>query len=179
MISRTFALRPFPGSLCLPAIGISGRLQRQGLVLAVSYTVSGRLADVILPPPATVPARRWLLWEATCLELFLALTDEERYWEFNLSPSGDWNVFRLSGYRQGIAEEEAITTLPVTVTRTAERLDLHVEVDLQRLLPPELTWRIGISAVLEHPLNRFTYWALFHPGSQPDFHHQDGFILTL
>ena len=56
---------------------------------------------------------------------------------------------------------------------------LAVQVDLLPLLPASQNWQIGANAVLEHPHQHFTYWALSHPGPQPDFHLREGFIITL
>lgn len=179
MTEQEFALRPFPGDLCLPAVALGGLLWRQGSLLTITFILSGRLADVVIPPPAPVPARRWLLWEATCSEFFLALPGHDDYWEFNLSPSGDWNVFHLSGYRQGIQEEPAITTLAVSVARQPDQLSLRLQTDLAAILPADQPWEVAISTVLLHPNGHATFWALIHPAPQPDFHHRAGFILTL
>ena len=51
-----------------------------------------------LKPFPVFPRRRDRLWEETCLELFLGEEGSERYWEFNLSPAGHWNVYRFEFY---------------------------------------------------------------------------------
>ena len=65
--------------------------------------------------PADMPARRDRLWEETCFEFFLAVKNSPRYWEFNLSPAGHWNVYRFADYRQGMQEEPAFASLPFSV----------------------------------------------------------------
>lgn len=179
MTSWEFVLQPFPAGLPLPAITLSGNLRRQGTLLAITYTLAGRLADLIIPPPAPAPTRRWLLWEATCCEFFLAIPGAEDYWEFNLSPSGDWNVFHLSGYRQGIREESAIDHLPLVVQRRPNRLTLSLQTDLAAIFPPDHSWKAAVSAVLQHADGRCTFWALSHPAPQPDFHHRASFLLAV
>ncbi len=179
MTSREFILHPFPGSLCRPALLVGGHVTRQGSRLNLTYTLSGQLQDVIIQAPAQLPTRRWLLWESTCMEFFLKTSEDNGYWEANLSPSGDWNFFRLSGYRQGIAEEAAITHLPLISHRQPGRFSLQADLELAGLLPAHEPWHLALSAVLEHPDGRFTFWALSHPASQPDFHNPDSFILTL
>jgi hypothetical protein len=179
LTSRDFILHPFPGSLCLPALLVAGHIARQGSRLNLTYTLSGQLQEVIIPAPAQPPTRRWLLWESTCLEFFLKIPGDSGYWEANLSPSGDWNFFRLSGYRQGIAEEPAIAHLPVSSHRQPDRFVLQTDLELAALLPAHEPWHLALSAVLEHPGGRFTFWALSHPAPQPDFHHSDSFILLL
>lgn len=179
MTRRDFVLQPFLAGLPRPMVSVSGSLRRQGTRLAITFTIAGRLADLIIPPPAPTPARRWLLWEATCCEFFLAIPGAADYWEFNLSPSGDWNVFHLSSYRQGIREESAIADLTVLVQGQPDRLTLSLPIDLAAILPPDRPWEAAVSAVLQHTDGRFTFWALSHPAPQPDFHHRGGFLLTL
>jgi len=176
---QEFTLCPFPDPGGLPAVALGGRLRRQGSRLAITFVLSGRLSEVVIPAAAARPGRRWLLWEGTCSEFFLALPGAQGYWEFNLSPAGHWNVFHLTGYRQGIAEEPAITDLPLTVRRQPDRLCLSLDLDLAALLPAAQPWLLAISAVLAHPDGRRTYWALVHPAAAPDFHHPASFILTL
>lgn len=179
MIGQEFALRPFPADPSPPGVSIRGRLGRQGSLFTISFILSGQLADVVIPAAALAPARRWLLWETTCLEFFLALPGHDDYWEFNLSPSGDWNVFHLTDYRQGIQEEMAITHLPLEIHRQPDRLTISLTIDLQAILPADRPWEVAISTVLQHLDGRYTYWALNHPAPQPDFHHRAGFSITI
>lgn len=38
---------------------------------------------------------------------------------------------------------------------------------------------VGVSCVLEHGNGEKSYWALSHPGRQPDFHNPEGFVLKV
>ena len=64
-------------------------------ILALDYELVAPADQLIWPAAAASPERRDELWQSTCLELFIAKPNEPRYWEINLSPSGDWNVYRL------------------------------------------------------------------------------------
>ena len=66
--------------------------------LMIQFGVTGSLDRLKIPPASDVPQRTTGLWETTCFECFLGSLGQENYWEMNLSPSGDWNVFRLDGY---------------------------------------------------------------------------------
>src|SRR4030042_7193941 len=48
----------------------------------------------------------------------------ERYWEFNLSPAGHWNVYRFASYRKEMREEPAFASLPFRVRTEPEALRL-------------------------------------------------------
>ena len=142
MKERNFVLRPFAPEGSRHGVEITGHLARRPAALTIGYRLQGRLADVLLPAPPAAPARRHRLWEGTCFEFFLALQEAAPYWEFNLSPAGDWNVYRFSNYRQGQAIEPAFASLPFGVHRSPETLRLTLEVDLARIVPADrpLRW---------------------------------------
>ena len=143
------------------------------------------------------PQRRDGLWQHTCFEAFVGVLGSEAYWEFNLAPSGDWNVYRFAGYRTGQTQETAYGPLPLTVIGpraappaadcrlTAPRALLELEVGCS--LPPPLQERLqagsihelGLTAVLEGRDGALSYWALNHPGPEPDFHDRRGWSLRL
>jgi hypothetical protein len=55
---------------------------------------------------------------------------------------------------------------------------MDVALDLSGLAP-DGPWRLGVSAVIEETSGRKSYWALTHTPGKADFHHADGFSLTL
>ena len=108
MKRQDFSLKPVPGDGPLPSLTITGNIIRRSQYLAIRYELRGDLTELMIPAAAERPARRHGLWKATCFEFFLGVKGEARYWEFNLSPGGDWNVYGFAGYRQGMAEEEGV-----------------------------------------------------------------------
>jgi hypothetical protein len=173
---QSFRLVPFGE----PASGaVEGWIQRRGEQLRLEYRLRDPAASLRVPPLAAEPRRCDGLWQATCLELFLALPGEESYREFNLSPSGDWNVYRLDAYRRGLRPDPAWTALPMTRTQGQGEL----AVALATHLPPELAaaaqLEAAITAVLQSAEGLCTYWALHHPGAEADFHRREGFVLRL
>ena len=132
-----------------------------------------------MPLPVPAPSRRDRLWEATCVELFLARRGSPGYWEVNLSPSGDWNVYRFDAYREGMREEKALSALPIRTIRGPAALRLHLDLALDELLRAEDALEAGVSAVLGHRGGGRTYWALAHCGPRPDFHLRESFLAHL
>jgi hypothetical protein len=179
------SLQPFSGSGDLsgssdpPELKISGTLSRHSNTLAINYELSGSLDRIKIPLPESKPVRKNRLWEETCFELFIGIKGTDPYWEFNLSPSGNWNVYRFNDYRKGMAEETAFSTLPFCVTHTPDSLKMILEISLNKILPPAQALQAGISAVIKNNHGNITYWALTHPGPKPDFHQPDSFILEL
>jgi hypothetical protein len=72
---------------------------------------------------------------------------------------------------------DEITDLPIEFRSGSESYALQVSLELSRLsaLPRNVSWRLGLSALLEHTDGRTSYWALAHPPGEPDFHHADCF----
>ena len=118
-------------------------------MLAIRYALQGRLAELVIPGPAEMPARRHGLWEATCFEFFLGVKDSPRYWEFNLSPAGHWNVYRFAGYRQGMAEETAFTSLAFSVRRRPDSLLVALELEMGRIVAADQPLAVALAAVIK------------------------------
>ncbi len=175
---RRFSLKPFRKE-DRPDIGISGTIRRRADALHLGCTVFGDLSKVVLPAPEKTRERRDRLWEETCLELFLAEKDSPRYWEFNLSPAGPWNVYRFTSYRKGMEEEPARTSLPFRVrTDAGNSLRLALDLEFGTILPPGKAIEVAVCAVLRTATGGISHWALAHPGPRPDFHNREGFTLA-
>jgi hypothetical protein len=177
--AQPFALVPF-GQPPRGQLRLGGTIGREGQRLWVRYALRGPLESLAIPPLSATPHRRDELWLATCLELFVALPGQSGYREFNLSPSGDWNVYQLDGYRQGLRPDPAWSSLPLTRGEPSpEALDLQ----LATTLPPDLAaapaLEVAVTAVLQLRDGSCGYWALRHPGEEADFHRRDGFALRL
>jgi hypothetical protein len=98
---------------------------------------------------------------------------------FNLSPSGDWNIYHFQDYRQGMVPEAAIATLPFRVHRHPTVMQLELSCNLAQLVTGETGLQLSITAVLQTQKGAISYWALTHTAPHPDFHHRSSFILTL
>ncbi len=147
--------------------------------LAIQFVVTGELDRLQLPPVSQSPKRITGLWETTCFEFFFGVPQQDNYWEVNLSPSGDWNVFRLDRYRENLQEEQAIVALPLTVKREGDRLTLALTFDLQVL---GLEWgaiELSATSVIQESTGEISYWAVNHAGLEADFHLRDSFVIGL
>lgn len=170
-----FHLHAFEDVAPWSLLRIEGRAQLDSRRLSLHYRLSGDLAAVRIPAPESSPERRDGLWQTTCLEFFVAVAGEEPYWEVNLSPAGHWNVYRLDGYRSGLRPEPAFAALPFNVSRTEDALELSVDCDLTPIVGPDQPLELAISVVVERVDGAIGYWALAHPGPEPDFHRRDAF----
>jgi hypothetical protein len=174
-----FQLQPFPTTDSLPEIEIIGSLDRSNEILSIEYQLIGDLAAIEITNLSTTPTRKFALWEHTCFEFFLGVPGAREYWEFNLAPSGDWNVFHLDDYRQGLRDELAFTSLPVKIDLRANLLSLRLEFDLSKIISIAQKIEVSIAAVIEPMHYEISYWAVNHSGSAADFHRRDSFILKI
>ncbi|WP_310486441.1 DOMON-like domain-containing protein [Chamaesiphon sp. VAR_69_metabat_338] len=174
-----FKLHPFPPDRIVPQIEISGRIDRHDDLLAIEYLVRGDLNAISIDPPTGSPTRKLDLWTATCFEFFIGVAGSPNYWEFNLAPTGDWNVYVLDDYRQGLRSEIAFELLPYTINRSANSLILKLEFNLGKLIKNDLKLEVAVTAVIKSNQAEISYWALTHTGTEADFHRRDSFTIAL
>jgi len=179
MGKRDFSLQPFRSAPYDLKIG--GYVARHANRLEVRYEITGDLQMIDIPGRKREASRVKGLWENTCLELFLAARDCDRYWEVNLCPSGDWNVFRFDRYDEErsadkLVEEVLFNSLPVRIQKGSGSFSLAFEFSLDGIIQGDQVIEVGVSAVTAAPK---TYWALAHCGSMPNFHIRDSFTINL
>jgi hypothetical protein len=174
-----FTLLPHPQAGLPPALRLIGSAARSSGGLLINYELRGRLEEILLPEPAAAPLRRDRLWQQSCFELFAAPAGSSQYWEVNLSPSGDWNVYAFDACRAGMREEAALAALQFRIRRQAESFRLELALPLNAVIPPTQPVELGVSAVLQSRSGQISCWALTHCGPKPDFHLKNSFILRL
>jgi len=179
MSEESFSLICFPAAQS-PDISITGHISLQKNIVHLQYSLTGSLEEILLPSASIHPGRKDNLWKSTCFEFFLAIKDHPHYWEFNMSPSGDWNIYHMDEYRRiGFRQETSIQRLPFEFQKDPGGLTLEARADLHPLLPPNQFLAFGITAVIQTVDHAQTFWALAHPAAVADFHLRESFILEL
>ena len=174
---KPFALIPYSAEN-IPSIEITGTVIRQDSILSIHYSILGKIENILLPELSN-SARQDDLWKATCFEFFIAIQDQPRYWEFNMSPSSKWNVYAMDAYRQvNMREEVAFSQLPFEFRKTNDEILLDISVDLNPILEPNQVLQIGVTTIIQTTDGNETYWALAHSGPHADFHLRDSFIMS-
>lgn len=141
--------------------------------LMLRYKVEG-CASLVLPRPASME-RADELWRHTCFELFL-YDGQGCYREFNFSPSGQWAAYGFTGYRSEMHPIDPVCPPEILPERGQDLFMLTVFLDPADLAGAK---RASLTAVLEEPAKRLSYWALRHNGERPDFHDPACFQLAL
>jgi hypothetical protein len=170
-----------PGSLCPALTGIAAVPEHvSSNSLTISYTMTGRIADIAVPP-LRAAARSKDLWQRTCFEAFVRPSDGLAYYEFNFSPSYEWAAYRFAKYRVGMSDADGIGPVKIDARSDRDSYTLRASLlfDGSFELARARSWQLGLSAVIEETSGRKSYWALAHPSNQPDFHHPDCFIHPL
>ncbi|MCM1985018.1 DOMON-like domain-containing protein [Lyngbya confervoides] len=159
-----------------PPPQITATVKRQRSLLRISFELTGAIAALALPQRHPLSQRRHHLWQHSCFECFVRPQAADRYWEVNVSPTGDWNRYAFSSYRAGMTPCPAVTDLPVQIKRTTHHYHLSYAVDLTAIAPPTQPLDLAIATVLETQTGLLSYWALTHPSATADFHHPDSFL---
>ena len=181
-----FYLIPFPDNCPHPEIEITGQIERFNQQLSITFQLTGEIEKIAIAPADPNPSRRNELWQTSCFEFFLGLKGSPKYWEFNLSPAGHWNIYRFDDYREGMAEELAFQSLPFLVKVQPDSLNLSLDLNLETIISPTQALEVGITTVIQSKINdliseqnSITYLALTHIGKEADFHQRKSFILNL
>jgi len=164
-----------------PAPALRASIERGARRLSLRYVLGGAVRSVRLPERTREPRRADGLWRQTCFEAFLSPAGDEAYWEINLSPSGDWSVYRFDGYRRGMQPETRVGAAAIELERaTCGTVTLRAAIDVERL--PELQrapLEAGLGAVLEAADGTLSYWSVAHQADRPDFHRRASFVIRL
>jgi len=176
---QTFRLSPYLVNN-IPRIEIAGEITRANNQLSIRYEIHGETDQIVFPAKSESPLRKDDLWKATCFEFFIAIPNQPDYWEFNMSPSGNWNIYHMDAYRRiGFREEPIITQLLFEFKKSTGGYALDLLVDLDSIIQSRQVLQVGITAIIQTNDGNETYWALTHPGSQADFHLRESFIISL
>lgn len=159
-------------------VDITGELSVEPTRIQVRFNLGGEIHLLSYPELKSDVARADELWKTTCFEVFMKLVDQAAYWEYNLSPSGDWNVYRFQAYRQQQQREASITHIDIDVKKSDHKLQT---LTASLPLPPVLRDQplcLGVSSVVEDKQGHKHFYALNHVAAKPDFHDHKSFTIV-
>ena len=166
-----------PARPCAHALEVSAKACRDDAGdIMLRYRVVAPNGLLSIPAPqAPGPADN--LWQTTCCEAFIGHPGAEDYLEFNLSPSGQWAVYRFERYRQRDMAFAPAASPIIDFAPTPDGFTLLARLPATLLPVGELA--ISLTAVIETLDGDKHYWALTHVGEQPDFHLAQSFTLRI
>ncbi|MEY4616047.1 MAG: hypothetical protein RJB66_1007 [Pseudomonadota bacterium] len=181
------SLIPFQSSLTTLKFETDSKISGQNL--EITYKLSGALENInLLHNFPSKKNRKNELWKDTCFEWFIGSKTNSQYWEFNASPSGEWNFYQLDDYRKNLTECEHIGADDINFSSQSLNEDkcnysFKMNIALNSLLraQPNLIadGALALTAVIRTNLGATDYYSLKHPSEKPDFHNRTGFIIPL
>jgi hypothetical protein len=174
----TFELKAFTEPR-VPLNRITGSLGHKGSWFSLALKLFGAVDQILLPTGSVVPGRGGDLWKATCFEVFFRTSGESRYWELNLSPTGQWEFYCFSSYREGRVLADGVVFEGIKSTKVEESWEVTSDWNIDFLKTHSGPMLLGVSVVIQDIQGQYDYWATHHPGDKPDFHDPRGFVLSL
>ena len=182
--AKQYTLAPF-NEAAAKNINFLSIIRRENLKINSSFTLTGNIKNILLPPLSPHPERMGGLWESTCFEIFLKNTETDFYLEFNLAPSGNWNCFSFNGYRAGMREYEDLKDISISFSQNETQLKLDATIELndsnyfriEDFKSQEI--KASLCAVIENNSFEKSFWAIKHHTNKPDFHLSDNFTIPL
>ena len=133
----------------------------------VRFEIRGDIQN-ILWPSSPASGRHHELWKQTCFELFGSdsLAPDSPYFEVNVSPTGAWNIYDFSSYRQGMTDSLNQSVAEISFDLADDRALIEFRLSLEAALPKFL----GLTCVIQSKNGDTQYWALQHSSPKADFH---------
>lgn len=173
MAKKRFYLKPF--HLLNPNLfSICADLEFGDRSMKIEYSIVGPMNQLRLPPRSIKPARRDGLWESTCFEFFVGEKNSQHYWEFNFSPSLDWQAYSFLTYRDGRRDAEGIA-VDLERYESATHLEICVKLGGHQIFEYPRRLEGSVAGVIETTESQKSYWAIEHRGPRADFHRRDSF----
>lgn len=157
---------------------IYGQIARTFNQLWLTIELEGELDNIFLPPTKGAPVQADKLWESTCFELFMADEGNTHYFEFNIAPTGDWNIFEFLTYRQDPKTIKDVFS-PSIDRQIISNHNIKYAIGIPLFNEVKFFKKIGISAVIKNLQGDLSYFSLTHPRDIPDFHDPRGFEIFL
>jgi len=174
---QAYQLIPHPAYAPLEVSQVEVRVHTDNLNwLRLRWRIDG--SSKLVLPRITGKRRADGLWQATCFEMFLREPGQQRYCEWNLSPSRQWNAYDFSSVREGMVERVVVRE-PDCVIHPGSSFALF-DAAIPWASLPKGECEVALTAVIEEAGGRLSYWALAHGSvEKPDFHDPACFTATL
>lgn len=175
-------LKPF-NNLSLP-FEVFASIEKRGTALSFQFELRDPKKLVQIPVLGSEYQQKRTdgLWKSTCFEIFILPESQENYYEVNLSPNLDWNIYQFDSYRKPQPPTPSFDLQLSQMNWDKDRQILQGKISGDLLAKP---LKIGLTAVIKlhsgeskgENNSEIHYLAIQHAGDKPDFHNSDSFIL--
>ena len=139
----------------------------EGQVIKLTYKILKKHIDEKLLEEKKIKAlsKGEDLWKKTCFECFFFDTNSDKYFEVNVSPDGQYDLFSFEKYRQ-----KSSTPAPIEISELIIEKDQDfVSVSLQIKHKLNTKHSLFPTVILDTPSEQL-FFALKHQDSKPNFH---------
>jgi hypothetical protein len=181
MLRQLLPFAPTPSPL---DIKVDIEFQQDLQCLDIVYHLTGDLESIdLVNQPCQPKSRADELWKNTCFEWFLKSPKDKQYWEFNASPTGNWNFYHLDDYRENLKPCTLIEAPELQSKREISKTNFTYTFFIRA---PLALWcanhshliadaKLAVTAVIRWKSGECSYFSLRHPEAKADFHHEFGF----
>jgi len=162
-------------------------LQKKILEINITFDLLGPIDNIVWPvnQDNNQLGRKHDLWLSTCFECFLSFDEQSNYFELNFSPSGDWQTYAFSSYRQErqVATHLILSKSVIEYKANQTCVSLNLEYAEPNFVTNEVFKKrlhIGISVILKDLSGQYHYFALKHNSdTNADFHDPKTHLLNI
>ncbi|MFT7689040.1 MAG: hypothetical protein ACI9FB_004406 [Candidatus Azotimanducaceae bacterium] len=155
--------------------------------IQITFLLNCSPEDIVWPEIQTghPPARQDDLWLSTCFEFFLSYKGRAQYFEFNFSPSGHWQAYQFSRYREDrqVAPNLSLSKSEINHKANQTRVSIEVEYvegDFVTNTSSKNILNLGLSVILLDKRRHYHYFALKHSSKEKaDFHDPITHLLNI
>ena len=142
--------------------------------LTLEYQILGDLSHYHFPKQ-TKQERANELWLDTTFELFIAPTNSDEYWEINISPSTQWNVYHFTSYKEGMKESNIISQPTIKTDEYHNEYRLTFESSVPKEYFDQAS-HINLCVILLDQKGVRHFYSIKRREGSPNFHDRDYFM---
>ena len=173
MINQMFTLKNNDSTDNKTTVKVKITIRHNQLML--DYQILGDLSHYHFPQK-TKQERADELWKETTFELFIAPLNSDEYWEINISPSTQWNMYHFTSYKEGMKASNIIS-LPSIKTYEYQN---EYRLSFKSIIPKEYfdrVFSINLCVILLDQKGERHFYSIERRKRLPDFHDRDTFFL--
>jgi len=111
------------------------------------------------------------LWKSTCFELFIANEQSEEYYEINISPFKQWNIYHFDGYKKGMKEFKKVSEPIIQMTKENYNYKLSFEIEFNQKIFNNEGLSFNLATIILDK-NNLRHFYTMYPRKTADFHNR-------
>ena len=143
-------------------------IQLQDNLLKLNYQIVGDLSNYHFPQNSK-QQRADELWLDSCFELFISHPHKNEYWEINISPSTEWNIYHFTSYKEDMRVSNIISTPTIKSYRYEHEYKLSFETIIQKENFDKLLL-INLCVILLDKKGVRNFYSMDRREGSPNFH---------